>query len=266
MMHEEATRLRTSPRRAIGRLWSLALPMLLPLGSTLGQGTAPRSGREVLERMHAAYEGTWYRTLAFAQKTVRFTPAGERRVQSWREYLRWTPEHGTELRIDIGDPAAGTNVRYTADSSWRFTNGKLVAHDGNGNAFLPLIEGVYVQPVERTIVDLASTHVDLSKVSTQAWNGSSVWVVGALAASDTTSPQFWVDAEKKILVRMILSFGAGRPTADVRLDDYVAVPGGVLATRVTMLSKGSPMQTEEYADWRAGAPIPDSTFAIRARP
>jgi hypothetical protein len=215
--------------------------------------------------MHTAYDGNWYRTLSFAQKTVRFTPAGERRVQSWHEYLRWTPEHGTELRIDIGDAAAGNNIRYTADSSWRYSAGKLAAHDANGNAFLPLIEGVYVQPVERTIADLASTHVDLSKVSTQSWNGHPVWVIGALVASDSASPQFWVDPEKKVLVRMILSFAAGGPPADIRLDDYVAVTGGMLATRVTMLSKRLPLQTEEYADWKAGAVIPDSAFAIKPR-
>ncbi|HEY2850614.1 MAG TPA: hypothetical protein VGI97_12100 [Gemmatimonadaceae bacterium] len=244
----------------------LATLIVFPFAALLAQADTPHTGREVLERMHAAYDGQWYRTLSFAQKTVRFTAAGERRAQSWHEYLRWTPERGTELRIDIGDASAGNNIRYTADSSWRYSAGKLAGHDANGNAFLPLIEGVYVQPVERTIADLASTHVDLSKVSTQTWNGRSVWVVGALAASDTLSPQFWVDPDKKILVRMILSFGAGRPPADVRLDDYVIVTGGMLATRVTMLSNGLPLQTEEYADWKTGAAIPDSTFAIKPLP
>lgn len=248
------------------RLRLAALSLLVPLCGALAQGGAPTSGREVLERMHSAYEGKWYRTLSFAQKTVRFTPTGERRASAWREYLRWTPEHGTELRIDVGDPANGNSIRYTADSSWRFAAGKLAAHDANGNAFLPLIEGVYVQPVARTVAELASTHVDLSKVSTQTWNGRTAWVVGALSASDTTSPQFWVDAEQKILVRMILRLGSGSDAADIQLDDYVTVPGGMLATRVRMFSKGSPLQFEEYADWKTGAMIPDSTFALKPKP
>jgi hypothetical protein len=40
-------------------------------------------------------------------------------------------------------------------------DGKLAATRDDGNEFLPLIEGVYVQPVERTISELSGMNVDL---------------------------------------------------------------------------------------------------------
>ena len=218
----------------------------------------PKSGTEVLERMRAAYDGKWYHTLTFAQKTTIFTKDGTKRVQSWREYLRHTAA-GTQLRIDIGDAARGNGMLYTADSSWRFAGGKLTSHDADGNPFLPLIEGVYVQPVAKTIAELKPIRVDLSKVMTSMRDGKAVWIVGAASASDSASPQFWVDVEKKIVVRMIVQLGGPDPY-DIQLDDYVQAGNGMLATKVTMSVKGKPVQIEDYADWKVDVPLTDATF------
>jgi len=38
------------------------------------------------------------------------------------------------------------------------------------------------------------------------------------------------------------------------------VGGGWLATRVRMLDRGAPAQTEEYSDWHAGMALPDALF------
>src|SRR6476620_5335212 len=86
-------------------------------------GQTPANGTAVLEGMRAAYEGKWYHTLTFAQKTTIFGKDGTKRIQSWREYLRHSATTGTQLRIDFGDPASGNGVLYTADSSWRFAAG-----------------------------------------------------------------------------------------------------------------------------------------------
>jgi len=226
-----------------------------------GQAAVPANGTQVLERMRAAYDGKWYHTLTFAQKTTIFGKDGTKRISPWRESLRHTAA-GTQLRIDVGDPTSGNGVLYTADSSWRFRDGKLVAHDADGNAFLPLIEGVYVQPVTKTVAELASTHVDLSKVRAGTWMGKPVWVVGATTASDTTSPQFWVDVERQVVLRFIVRFAAGGDPYDVQLDDYVKAGGGMLATKVSMFVKGAPVQIEDYADWRVDVPLPDSVFDV----
>jgi len=242
--------------RLIAALALVSAPSILA-----GQTPLPTNGTAVLERMRAAYDGKWYHTLTFAQKTTTFGKDGTKRIQSWRESLRHTAA-GTQLRIDVGDPANGNGMLYTADSSWRFAGGKLASHNADGNAFLPMIEGVYVQPVAKTVAELAPTRVDLSKVRAGTWMTKPVWIVGATSASDTTSPQFWVEVDRQVVVRMIVQFSAGGDPYDVHLDDYVKAGGGMLATKITMSVKGTPVQIEDYADWRVDVPIADAVFDI----
>jgi len=238
----------------------LRLPALTAFSLVAFTPHAPRTGREVLEAMRSAYEGKWYHTLTFRQKTTLRGRDGKERVQTWYEALRHTSASGTQLRIDFGAPTEGNGVIYTADSSWRVRAGKADTAVADGNVFLPLIEGVYVQPVERTMRELQSTKVDMSKVYQTQWEGHINWVVGATAVSDTTSPQFWVDADRKIVTRMIVAVAPGRPPMDIRLGGYERVGDGWLAMKVTMYVGGVAQQTEEYSDARVGMPLDGALF------
>jgi hypothetical protein len=117
------------------------------------------TGSDLLQVMHNEYATTWYRTLTFAQKTTTYR-VGAPVVSTWYESLRYTDGSGTQLRIDIGDPSAGNGVLYTADSSWNMRGGKLARASNRGNEFLPLIEGVYVQPVARTVQQLTASGLE----------------------------------------------------------------------------------------------------------
>jgi hypothetical protein len=100
-------------------------------------------------------------------------------VCSWYESLRQTDGAGTQLRIDAGPPANGNGVIYTATETLRFREGKLASTGKGGNALLPLIEGVYVQPLERTMAELTPTGVDLERaVLPGRWEKRPVWIVG----------------------------------------------------------------------------------------
>ena len=228
--------------------------------SLRAQPSVPASGTEVLERMRAAYAGRWYHTLTFVQKTTRRLPNGGDTIQTWYESLRHTPETGTWLRIDIGDPSIGNGVVSSADSSFQVRDGKLTTARAGGNEFLPLIEGVYVQPVERTAKEIAATNVDLSRVTPGKWQGRDVWIVGAASRADTTSPQFWVDAQRKVVVRMILVRPQTSPM-DIHLDGYVPLKGGWLATKVEMFVDGVRRQAEEYSGWKADVPLDPALFS-----
>lgn len=220
----------------------------------------PANGREVLQRMHDAYAGKWYTTLTFKQQTTQWRPDGTQNVSGWLESLRYAPDVGTQLRIDIGDVAAGNGVLYTADSTWVVRAGKVTATRPQGNEFLPLIEGVYMQPVERTVRELAGTGIDFGKVGAARWEGRPAWIVGASSAADSTSPQFWVDVERNVVVRMILVPAPSTPVMDIHLAKYVPLEQGWLATKVEMYVAGKPRQFEEYSDWRAGMELPDALF------
>jgi len=246
----------------------LAAFLLVPAAGRLtAQGSsaradAPRTGAEVLEAMHAAYAGKWYHTLTFVQKTTLRRQDGTEVEQTWHETLRHTPQTGVQLRIDIGDLGAGNGVVFTADSTFRVRGGKAVEPVASGNEFLPLIEGVYVQPVERTVKELAQMKVDLSRVSTGTWEGKPVWIVGAASPADTTSPQFWVDTDRKLLVRMMIVPGESQPPFDVHLGNYVRAGNGWLATKIEMFQGGVRRQAEEYSDWRVDVPVSAALFDL----
>jgi hypothetical protein len=241
------------------RIVSLALA----LSAAAAAQAAPATGMALLERMRETYTGKWYTTLTFVQKTTTFRPGGTDTVSTWYESVRWTEAKGTELRIDIGDPSAGRGVLYTADSLWVMRDGKLFAARAGGNALLPLIEGVYMQPAARTAKELASTGVDLGRAPvSRMWQGRPVWAVGALSAVDTTSPQFWVDQGNLVVVRAFFPPVPGRPVMDMRFDGVTAVGGGFLAVRNSFFVDGNVVQLEGYSDWKVNVPLPESLFDI----
>lgn len=247
-------------RRIPRDLLALVLVIALPLAVAATQAQ-PTSGHELLRVMRSAYADRWFTTLIFTQATTTRDSTGKERVATWYESLRYTPSGGTELRIDTGEPSAGNGVLYSADSLWVFRNGKQVAARPGGNRLLPLIEGVYVQPVERTARELAPTGVNLTLAVVRGqWRGRPVWIAGAGAAGDTTSPQFWVDVGTKALVRAIYSPVAGAPVMDMRLDSLVQTGGGWLATRCEFWVSSKLVQTEEYHDWRTNVALPPELF------
>ena len=232
---------------------------LLAASSLAGQQRPPSDstgGRGILERMHAAYAGRWYTSLAFVQKTTIVRPGGQVDTATWYESLK-----GPDLlRIDFGDPAGGGGAILTAESTFVFRGGLLARSRPEGNPFLPLIMGVYLQPVDVTARGAAHHGVDVTKAYPTTWDGRPVYVVGAASAADTSSPQLWIDAERLLLVRMRIVGASAGAALDVRLDDYVPVGRGWLATRVTVLRDGARVQSEEYTEWSTAVAIPDSLF------
>lgn len=217
-------------------------------------------GRAALEKMHAAYAGKWYRTLTFVQKTTFHRAGAPLREQLWWESVRYTREHGVQLRIDVGDAASGNGTLATADSTWVIRNGQLMQIRTTGNEFLPWIEGVYVQPVDITERQVRAMGVDLQKTRRATWRDRPVTIIGAASADDTTSSQAWIDDERQVLVRMIVAATAARPLLDVTLDGYVRAGNGWLGTKVDIYFDGVLRQAEEYTDWKVDVPLPDALF------
>jgi hypothetical protein len=222
--------------------------------------STPKSGEEVLQRMHDAYAGKWYRTLTFVQKTTRYRSDGTPNVSTWFESLEQAASGLTRLRIDMGDPSAGNGMLYTADSTTRFSAGKVAAAQSGGNEFLPMIEGVYMQPVAQTVAELKTTGIDMKRVMKGEWQGRPVWIVGASSPSDTTAAQFWIDIERNVVVRMVFAPSPNAGTLDIHLDGYVPIDKAWLATKVTMSANGKPLQTEEYFEYKTNVDLSKEMF------
>lgn len=246
-------------------IWSrLLLAVALSASGNPRPAHIPATGLELLRAMREAYHGKWYTTLTFIQKTTQRRPDGTDTVTTWYESVRYSEATGTQLRIDVGDPAKGNGVLYSADSLVVMRAGTLAVARAGGNALLPLIEGVYLQPVERTAQELAVTRVDLTRpVITATWEGRPVWIAGASAAGDTTSPQIWVDVERMVVVRALLVPVPSVPFMDIRLEGLVPLAGGWLATKNEFFVAGTLSQSEEYQDWKANIELSPALFDVK---
>jgi hypothetical protein len=214
----------------------------------------PPDGAELIRLMHDKYVGKWYKTLTFTQATVRRTAADTMVHETWYESMKLPGR----LRIDVGAPDGNPVILFVHDSTFvRRGAGKATGRPGR-NPLLILGFDVYTQPTERTVSVLREEGFDLSKMHDGTWQGRKVFVVGA-APGDTTSHQFWVDAERLVFVRMIGPLAPGRPgLEEVRFDKYQPVGGGWLSTYVTATRDGKLIQSEAYSDVRVNVPIPDS--------
>src|SRR5262249_17862148 len=142
---------------------------LIPL--LLATAGAPKSGEELVRRMHDRYAGKWYQTLTFVQTTT----FPDHPAETWYEA-------GTipgKLRIDIAPLDSMNAFMYVGDSAIVFKGGKRVAAQQDRNLLMTLGFDVYGQPPETTIEQLKAQSMDLSKVREDNWNGTKVWVVGA---------------------------------------------------------------------------------------
>lgn len=219
--------------------------------------SVPTSASALVTRMRDRYAGRWFRTLTFVQRTTLLRPGGARDTTTWLEALQ-TP---SRLRIDIGPLASRNGLIFTADSTYRVRNGQVTSATADANPLMPFVAALYLQPVERTMLELSREHYDTTRLRADAWRGRPVAVVGTDRADDLTSPQFWVDLDRLVLVRLILP--PPRPDGkalDIHMNDYRPFGGGLVATRVDVIAGADTVQSEEYGEVRADVPLDPALF------
>lgn len=248
----------------------LAALVLLPLagcapGAAVRAGDVardpdpPASARAVVDLMRDAYAGRWYETLEFRQRNTAYTAAGETRDAG--EWLERQRVPGL-LRIDFVAPQAnGSGILFRADSQYVFDGGRLAQQMPLLHPLLLLSADAYALPTDSTVRALARLGVDTSVVRSGAWQERPAWIVGA-AAEDSTSPQFWIDAERLLLVRLVHAQQAesGRTvTTDYHLV-YQDVAGLPVPREIVFHRAGRPYFREEYLDVRPNVAVDDSLF------
>lgn len=220
------------------------------------------SADQLLDAMHQRYQGRWYRTLTFIQKSSYMRPDGSAsRVETWYE----AASIPGKLRIDLDHPSRGNGALYRGDSLYSIQGGRVVDRRAARNPLLILGFDVYGQPPSRTFEQLNAEGINMSVLRTDSLDGSRVYVVGA-GPADSTSNQFWVDAERMLFVRLIQSdfVGTGadrrRRTQDIRFDEYVKHGGGWVAEQVRVLVGGRVVFLEEYSAVRVDVPLDEKLF------
>jgi hypothetical protein len=230
------------------------LTLLLPLIAVPRpyDSPAPKNGEELIAMMHDRYAGKWYRTLTFTQKTT--LPDGK--VETWYEAL----ELPGKLRIDVAPLDSMKAILFRNDSVYQFDGGKLKDSAAFVHPLMVLGFDVYGAPVPETVAKLKDLKFDLSKLHQTKWKGRSTYVVGA-TAGDSTSPQFWIDAERLYFVRS-LEPSKKNPAVinDTRFEKYIPLVGGWLEMEVLFLANGAQRVKEEYSNPKANVKLDPAIF------
>lgn len=203
-----------------------------------------KNGEELIAAMHKKYDGKWYKTLTFVQKTITHKPDGTSTSETWHEALRLPGE----LRIDFADSKTGDGLLFSGGKLYQFHDGKAATGRPFVHPLLVLGFDVYGQPPATTIEQVKGMGIDLSQVHIEKWNGRDVYVVGA-KQGDLNTPQFWVDKKDMVFVRLIQLVGKDKKNvAETQFNKYIKMKRGWVSAEVKFFVDGKPTTTEEYSD------------------
>ncbi len=210
----------------------------------------------LLRAMHDRYSATWYDTLTFTQKSTTYNPDGTTKVETWYEAALLPGK----LRIDIGPPADGHAYLMVDGNATIFEKGKDPRSRPLVNLLLVLGFDVYKQSPETTLKIVQSQKIDTSKFHEETWEGRPVYVVGA-EKGDTKSPQFWIDKERLLFVRLFEPARANpAETDDIRFVNYQPLSGTWIAARVEIWNQGKLVFSEDYSDIKANPKLDAALF------
>ena len=233
----------------ISKLLVSAMLLLAPL-QPIGDG------RALVRAMHDQYAGKWYSTLTFTQKTTNVEADGTEKVETWQERIACPGK----LRIDIEPVAEGGRILFADDMLYRYEKGKQVESRPLVHPLLVLGFDVYCQSPETIADKLSKLGIDLSVVRETTYDGKAVYVVGA-KEGDERSPQFWIEKDRLLFVRLIRPAGKdGAKVSDVVFDKYEKAGGGWVAAEVRFSVDGKLATTEEYTDIKADVPLDPAIF------
>jgi hypothetical protein len=212
------------------------------------------TSEQLIKSMHDRYAGKWYKTLTFVQKTSQVKP-DTTLVSTWYEAFFFP---GT-MRIDM-DSMGGNGMMIIGDSLYVFKEGKLTSTRSFVHTLLLLGFDVYFVQPRDMITKLRGLHFDLSIIREDKWQGRPVYVVGG-KEGDLHSPQFWVDKERLLFVRLLEPAGAsGTQTRETQFNNYIRLGNGWLAPQVVFMVDNKVMMSEEYSEPQANPKLDKKLF------
>jgi len=199
----------------------------------------------------------WYKTLSFTQKNTLYSARGGETSSQWREQIAVPGK----LRIDYLPLTQRSGVLFDGSRIHTFDNGRAIDAQPGVNALLLITADMYALPPDRATRLLDSLGFDLSKLRRDTWDGQSAYVVGA-AAGDSTTSQFWIDAERLVALRVVQKERRGTRdiVTDVRLGKFAELGGFPIATEVLQYRDGRLVFKEQRENVRVNEPIAESVF------
>jgi hypothetical protein len=217
----------------------------------------PASGHDVLVAMHERYGRSWSGALRYLQSNTLFrTDGGEARS----EWVRQFDAPGRQ-RIDYLPLSSRSGVLYEDGRAHVFIEGKRVRSEARLDPRQLLIADIGARSADSTARLLTSLGFALDALHTATWDGRPVFIVGA-AAGDTTRAQFWVDAERFLLLRLVYPETGGTRTivTDTRFSRWTEHDGAPVAEEILQVRDGTPVWREEALRIEVGPTFPAAAF------
>ena len=213
--------------------------------SCFGQG----KGIDVLKKMHVTHKGGICKSYSFSQRNTHYRNDTVLGNSEWHESV----EFPDKFRIVFGEKFKGNYVIFRNDSVYNYRRSELVRSSTDSNTLLLLLGGMYYRDVEDVARRLQAKGYDLEVSSPQRWNGSSVYVIGALPGQDLKN-QIWVDHHTLKIVRIIEKMNAN-DWMDMRFDSHQKLCNGWVENKVSFYRNGKLEQVEEYYDIKENVPF-----------
>lgn len=204
-----------------------------------------KNGFDVINAMYKKYDGgeKWYRYFSFTQDAFFYRNDSVIKKEVWHEIGSF-PGY-LAIKYDTKDSKNG--VIFAANKVYGIKDGiakepKPFIHD------LILVGfDVYFLNPERTCHLLDSLGYNLKEVHETDFEGRKVYVVGAKRGDEST-PQFWIDAERMYMHRII--YKKKENITDCIFGDYVKTQGKWVAKKVIFKHEGKIQMIEKYYDLR----------------
>ena len=218
------------------------------------KGVMPFSnGKELIHAMYKAYEpGKWYRHFTFSQEMEYYRNDSVVKREVWHEAYR-----PGSLIIKVGSKSSKTGRLYDNFTVHSFTEGEKPSKSARVHELLLVGLDVYFFKPERTIQLLDSLGYDLSKIRLDEFGGRHVYVGGA-DKGDEKSRQFWIDAGRMYMHRII--YGQKGKTNDVVFGDYEQIGKNRIAKTILFRTDGKLALIERYYDIKFPKTLPEDWF------
>lgn len=213
-------------------------------GASVATAQEVRDGQALLTAMHDRYQGGWYDSVVFKQKSITLNADGTSSTEIWDEALLLPGK----LRIDKEPHSDGNGFLFADGALTVFDKGKAGSPRPYVHMLLVLGFDVYRQPAETTIKMVKDRGIDLAQIHEETFDGEAMYVVGA-AKGDGKSRQFWVEKKRLLFVRLIEpDQKEPEKIHDSRFLNYQKVGAGWLSERVEFWTDGKMTFREEYFD------------------
>lgn len=215
-------------------------------------------GEQVIQAMYSRYFNRWYHTLTYVQYNRRIGAPGDTAQSVWLTAYSLP----SRLRIDYAPLEQANGVLVVRDTQFVMHDAVSTEYIPRTNPLLLLGNDVYYLPVGVIVAKLRALAYDMNISRRDVWMNRPVLVVGA-EEGDEESPQFWVDRETMVLVRLIDPTGSARSIgSDIRLMDFQPLGRSWLATRVHVYNNGRLVQNEERHQIRSDLELDSTLFMV----